>query len=324
MPRLLIVKLSSLGDLIHALPAVRDLRRGLNATVDWVTQSDYAALARCFSDVDEIITFPRQNFLVEAARFARPLRRSRYDLIVDLQGLLKSALLVARLARGDRRVGPGYSREGARWLYSDRAPPGDPDRHAVEQALDVVRHLGVAVGNAAFPIRFPDYPLSGPSPRVAFIPCSRWPAKNWPAEQFIDLGRKLQEQAGATLYLVGGPGDQSACRNIEVGLAGRVVNLCGRTSLVELGGALKTMNLVVSVDSGPMHMAAACNVPVLAIFGVTDPRRTGPYGAGHRVVLADEFKNHPELARAYKSSRRAGRWHVPTEEVARHALDMLA
>ena len=114
--QILIVKLSSLGDLFHALPAVHNLKVGLDATVDWVVQSEYADLVRCFSDVDRVIALDRSALVDNWVPFRDALREREYDLIVDLQGLLKSAL-TARFARGCKRIGPSFHREGSRLLY---------------------------------------------------------------------------------------------------------------------------------------------------------------------------------------------------------------
>ncbi len=284
--RVLIVKLSSLGDHFHALPVVHNLKEELNAEIDWVTQPEYAELVRCFSDVSRVLSFPRRRFLAGGLGFIRELRSSRYDYVVDLQGLLKSAL-VATWARGIRRIGPSYGREGARFFYSDVAGQRDKDRHAVDEALDVINFLHLEMLEPKFPVAFPKAQLDQSSPRVALIPCSRWKIKNWPLEHFVSVGKALRDKLNASLYLVGSPADTASCAQIEQALDGQVTNMCGQTSLVELGGVFQEMDLVVSVDSGPMHMAVAAGAPVLAVFGPTDPVRTGPFGEKHRVITAE-------------------------------------
>lgn len=323
MPRVLIVKLSSLGDLFHALPAVHMIRAGLEAQIDWVTQPAYADLVRCFTDVDDIITFPRDAFFSRAPSYFRCLRANRYDVVVDLQGLLKSALLVSRLVRAPRRVGPSFSREGAKMFYTEVARPGG-GTHAVELALDTVRHLGLPLTEPEFPVSFPVYHADQPGPHVAFIPCSRWFAKNWPAARFVELAARLQAERNACIHIIGGPGDEKDGADLASGLRGRHVNHCARHTLAETGGLLQAMDLVVSVDTGPMHMAAAVGTPVLAVFGPTDPARTGPYGNPHRVVQAEGLSTHPDGSRAFKRNELAGQWNVPVERVADTALHMLA
>ena len=291
-PRVLIVKLSSLGDIFHALPVVHQLKAGLNATIDWVTQPNYADLVRHFPDIDRVIRFPRKRFLTQAAPFLRELRREPYDLIIDLQGLLKSAF-VARCARGTRRIGPSFHREGSEWFYTEVAGPRNRNRHAIEEALDVIRHLQLAEEPLVFSISFPRQPLDTPAPRIAFIPCSRWFTKNWPMPSFIETATALRAATNASIYLLGDRENAGLCGELEAALEGHAVNLCGKTSLVELGSLLQEMDLVISVDSGPMHMAAALGKPVLAIFGATDPQRTGPYGPHHRVVTVDQLDCRP-------------------------------
>ena len=282
--RILIVKLSSLGDLFHALPAVHSIRRHLNAKVDWVTQPEYQRLVDCFDDVDRVILFHRRAAFRGMKPFLHELRAKSYDIVIDLQGLLKSAMIAAA-ARAERTLGPSYHREGSRILYSSVAGIRDGERHAVEQALDSARFLGAPDGEIKFPVVFPGADIEGTHPRILFFPCSRWPAKNWPVERFVELGRRLAAERGASLYVAGGPEDESVCSEIA-GSIGEAQNLCGTTSLPELGGVIREMDLVVSVDTGPMHMAVAVGTPVVAIFGPTRPEKTGPYGTPHRVVRA--------------------------------------
>jgi len=297
-PRLLVIKLSSLGDLFHALPAATNLREALGAaTLDWVTQPEYIELVKCFQGVDRVIGFPRRNFFRQAPAFARELRERTYDYIVDFQGLLKSAL-VARLAKGRRRIGPSYAREGSRWLYTSTAGAADKNRHAVEEALDAIGHLGLQRRDISFPVRFPAQPRLEPQPRIALAPCSRWITKNWPVENFVEVGRLLQEELNASLYLIGSPADRPTCDHINRQLPHPAVNACGQTTLVGLGSLLQEMDLLITVDSGPMHMAAALDKPVVAVFGSTDPVRTGPYGSKHRVIVVPNLACRPCRARS--------------------------
>ncbi len=281
--RILVIKLSSLGDLFHALPAVHCLKRGTGAGIDWVAQTDYVDLVRCFSDVDRVIPFHRRAFFANISSWLREIREQSYDLVIDMQGLWKSAL-AACTARGGRRIGPSFNREGTRLVYSSVAGPRNRNRHAVEEAMDVVRHLGLPVLDPVFPVSFPSQKIEEPRPRVALVPFSRWPSKNWPSSSFLKLGKELREQMNASIFVVGGPNDAAECNTMAKQLFAR--NMAGKLSLPELGGFLGEMDLVVSNDSGPMHMAAAVGTPVLALFGPTDPVRTGPYGDVHRVLIA--------------------------------------
>ena len=269
---------------------MRALKRGLGAEVDWVANELYAGLVASFEDVDRVIPFPRSRLAAGLRSFRRELRAREYDLVVDLQGLLKSAL-VAKWARAKRRIGPSFQREGARLFYDEVAGRRDKNRHAVDECLDVARHLGLPLGAAEFPVHFPDVPLEAPRPRVALLPCSRQARKNWPPERFIEVARALRAKAGVSLHLVGGAADVAVCDAIAAGAGGGATQWCGKTSLLELGGLLRGMDLLVTVDSGPMHMAVAVGTPVVAVFGPTHPERTGPFGPGHVVV-----RQGPDLA----------------------------
>lgn len=289
--RILVVKLSSLGDVFHALPAVHNLKVGLRAEVDWVTQPEYVDLVRCFEDVADVIPFPRHDWVRGFPDFARRLRLREYDLAVDLQGLLKSAL-VCRLARARRILGPSFRREGAGLLYNAVAGPRNKDRHAVEENLDAVRFLDLKQLPPVFPVRFPPLAVTGARPRVALLPVSRRVNKNWGEERFIAVARGLRHEFGAQVYCFGGPADVAVCAEIEAsvntdGTGPRAISMAGRTRLVEMGSWLASMDLVIGNDSGPIHMAVAVGVPVVAVFGPTDPRRTGPYGSAHRTLVAD-------------------------------------
>ncbi|MFA6172349.1 MAG: glycosyltransferase family 9 protein [Kiritimatiellales bacterium] len=284
--RILIVKTSSLGDLFHALPAVHLLKTGLNAEIDWVVNSSYVPLVKCFTDVDRVIPFPRNNVHGNLKSFLADLRQDKYDLVVDMQGLLKSAL-IARAARSHKRIGPSFHREFAYLFYDHVAAERNKERHAVDENLDVLRFLELPTEPVQFPVAFPPPEFVGQtSPlKILLSPCSRHAAKNWPVERFAAVGKVLHEKTGAMLYISGVPEDADTCKKLmELLPPGSAHNLCGKTSLVELGGVLQAMALVITVDSGPMHMAAATGTPTLAIFGPTDPLRVGPFGPQHRVL----------------------------------------
>lgn len=296
--RILIVKLSSLGDLFHALPAVAAIQKAWNATVDWVVQDPYVELVRHFAPVSRVIAFPRHGFAIRAPSFLRELRRETYDYVFDMQGLLKSAF-VTRLARSGCRIGPSFHREGSRFFYDAVTGPRNKQRHAIEENLDVLDHLGLPRAPATFPVHWTP-PTDVPAgPRIALLPCSRWATKNWPVEHFIEAARGLANDA--RLFVFGAPGDAETCRRITGQVPG-ILNRCGQTSVMELGGYLSAMDLVITVDSGPMHIAAATGTPVLALFGATDPLRTGPYGAAHRVLFLENLACRPCLSRTCRLS----------------------
>lgn len=293
MKRILAVKLSSLGDLFHALPAVALIREGLGVDIDWACHDAYAGLVRCFEPVSRVLAFPRHSWRRDGPAFLKELRAERYDLALDLQGLLKSAL-VARAARSRCVVGPSFHREGACLFYDDVVGQRNRDRHAIDECLDAARYLSVPDRPVRFPIRIPDYRLDAPRPRVGILARSRREEKNWPIPRFAEVARALQERARATVILLGSEADRADVAALKAELGDCAIDLCGRTSLTELLGLLKQLDLLVTVDSGPMHMAAAVGTPVVAVFGPTDPVRVGPYGEGHCVIRqGDDIRQLP-------------------------------
>ena len=144
--RILIVKTSSLGDLFHALPAVHLLKTALDAEIDWVVNQDYVGLVECFSDVRKVIPFPRKELLPNLGKFRKLLRQETYDLVVDLQGLLKSAFIcrLTKRAKGAKILGPSFQREGAWLFYSAVVGNKNKNRHAVERKYRCAPLVGKA------------------------------------------------------------------------------------------------------------------------------------------------------------------------------------
>ena len=319
--RILVIKLSSLGDLFHALPAVHNLKVALNASVDWVTQEEYVDLVKCFTPVDRVIPFHRKTFFRTLGSFMRELRAFEYDYIVDFQGLLKSAV-VAGLARGGTRIGPSFSREGARLFYSAVAGKCNKRRHAVDENLDVVRYLGLGIIPHEFPVKFPSAGLTAKRPRIAILPISRWQTKTWPAERFAEVGGILSKKTNATFFLLGGAGDKDACDRIAAAIGAAVINMAGKTSMSETGGILKEMDMLISNDSGPVHMAAAVGTPVVAIFGPTESLRTGPFGDKHCVVRT-ALPCQPCFSRTCRYDTIRCMEQLTVEAVSAAALDLL-
>ncbi len=290
-PRILVVKLSSLGDTLHALPLAAELKRALGAEVHWAVHPEFAALVGCFACVDRVWTIPRRGSPRARLRAVQALRKVSFDAVVDAQGLLKSAL-VARCARAARRIGPSFHREGSRWFYDEVVGSRGPGRHALDQCLDLLDAWSLPrPAQPAFPLRLPEIdadllpPAAGP--RVALAPCSRWPTKNWPVEHFAALARDLAERHGAQLHAVGSSADRAVADRLSE-LAGVPLRIhCGSLTLPESAALLHRMDCLVSNDSGPMHIAVAVGTPCVVLFGPTLPDRTGPYGTGHRVVRSD-------------------------------------
>ena len=303
--RLLLVKPSSLGDVVHAVAtawALKERWPGLHLT--WLVNSNLESLVRPISCVDATIGFERNRFKGlmapltnrgELRSFTGTLRAGKFDAVLDLQGLFRSGLF-SWLTRAPVRVGDRDAREGAWWFYTDRVETPEQPVHARERYAALAAALG-----AGRPAR-QDLDVTEPEresartllreaghaggPIIAVCPGARWESKVYPARHFAAVLDELAEQAGvAQPVLVGGDDIASICDEL-VGhcTRARPVNLAGKTNLRVLAALLDQADLLLTCDSGPMHIAAAQGTPTLAIFGPTDPVRTGPYGQLGNVV----------------------------------------
>ena len=223
--------------------------------------------------INEIIPFPRHEYRRLPALIRR-LRQADYDLVVDLQGLLRSGLLAA-LSGAPRRIGLSDAREGAGLFHNEIISV--PRIHAVNRYLRAAVHLGGGTTPVEFPLGLaPERTTDG---YVAINASARWETKLWGDDKFADLIRQLPKER---IILTG-----SAAEAERIGrLAHGCRNLAGKTDLFELAQWYQRCAVVVTNDSGPMHLAAAVGTPVVAIFGPTDPSLTGPYGSGHAVLRA--------------------------------------
>lgn len=324
--RILVIKLSSLGDIFHALPAAAELAAQLSAEVDWAVQPAFSPIVRTFSCVRDVYEVPRPSHPFAYLSAIRRLRRKRYDCVVDFQGLLKSAF-VARFIRAERCIGPSFAREGSCFFYTESAGKLNKNRHAVDECFDVLRYLELSVPKfPRFPITVPLIdlnamaPLFSTGPRIALAPMSRWESKNWPAEHFSELLKRLVVEHHARVYLIGGAGDHSVSEAIIAAAGVEAANLCGRLSLSDSLGVLVHCEALVSNDSGPMHMAAALGVKCVVPFGPTAPERTGPYGKIH-ITLRSEAACAPCYKRTCPIGTQACMHDVTPKQVEQALFD---
>lgn len=313
--RVLLVKPSALGDVVHALPTAATFHRRYPAIhLDWLVEEEAADIVRGHPAVAEVVVSRRQCWrrrirevtqiprtLAEVGRFAADLRRRRYDAVLDLQGLFKSALYVLA-TRAPIRVGFAEGREGAPWVLTHRitAPPQPvhaADRYlalaAAVDATEPVREFQIALTREAT-ARARELLAPLPSPRIVLHPAARWRTKLWEVERWRALASCLLAE-GMGVVLSGGPGDAALAAAISADLRPAPLSLVGRLSVKELAAVLQDVDLMISVDSGPMHIAAAMGTPVVALFGATDPLRTGPPGPA--TILRRDLPCSPCLQR---------------------------
>jgi heptosyltransferase-1 len=332
--KILLIKFSALGDVVHSIPVVNKLRRRYPAAeIDWLLRPAFAELIAPHPGVSHAIPFPRQRWgkpwgeqgprLAGLARLLAHLRARRYDLVIDLQGQLRSAVLAlatgAPLRIGFDRPRPEMrrssnrklpeeawkhcwkgAREGAWMAYSHRIALPTIDLHAVDRYLLLGPMLGLDEDTPDFSFvvpadavarierRLSGHGAGGPGDKFAPIvlaPSTRWETKHWRREGFCEVARHFAAK-GRAIVLVGSAEERIACDEIAAAAPG-TLNLAGRTSVPELAAVLRCCAVCVSNDSGPMHLAVALERPVVSMFGPSDPLWIGPYGRPDAVINAN-------------------------------------
>jgi lipopolysaccharide heptosyltransferase I len=293
--RFLIIRLGSLGDLVHAVPAVAALRDAHpDAQIDWLVERAHAALLAQVPAVSRVIVLSRRSLGGWLSTRAE-LRAQRYDVAIDLQGLIKSAAL-ARLSGAKRVLGfdtRALRESPARWFYTEQVEVGE-GRHVIEKNRALVNRVIDDWRSGDLPItRSPDRPIAqlfelSPSPALASVraagihdfvvlnPGAAWPNKRWPPESFAAVARWIHQTYGWTPVVVWGPGEEALADAIVAGAPGVAVR-APKTTFNDLLGLARASRVFVSGDTGPLHLACAMGAPVVALFGPTTEHRNGPW-----------------------------------------------
>jgi len=300
--RVLIIKLSSIGDVVHALPVAAALRRHYpQSYLAWAVKPAAAELLAGNPHLTEVLVIGGRGSapgleslppLTHPFALRGALRSRRFEVAVDMQGLFKSALLTA-LSGARERVGFRNAQEGTFLFYNRRVVPDRKDVHAVEGYFGFAAALEAPVEPVEFAIAVTDADrqhaealVRGHDRVVALVPGARWSSKQWPAERFAAVAEALHRDFGCTAAVVGGPGDGALAARVGAATSAPVLDLTGRTTLKQLAALFDRGLLTIANDTGPMHISAAVGTPTVAIFGPTDPARLGPYGPGHATVCA--------------------------------------
>jgi len=286
---ILIVRLGALGDLVHALPAVAALRAAWpEARIDWLVDGRYAELLELVPVIDRtIIVGGRARPPVLPV--IRALRRARYDLAIDFQGLLKSAML-ARLAGAQQTAGfiPGQLREPLAGVFYTRRIPGDDSGHVVRKNLSLVEALGAGVREVTSPLKTTASLVPGQVRRLLEIdaggrfavinPGAGWPNKQWPADRYGAIAAHLRARHGMRSIVTWGPREQALAGEVAASSAG-AAQVAPATSIGDLVELARAAAIFMAGDTGPMQLAAAVGTPVVGVFGPTNPLRNGPWSA---------------------------------------------
>ena len=341
--RVLIVRLGAMGDILHALPAITALRAAHPEWfIGWTVEPQWRGLlctecptppaGRCpqMPLVDAIHIVPAKQWarsplapatLRDIRRVRRELREARYDIAIDLQGAVRSAV-IARWARASRLIGEDKPREhAARWLFTERIPTSGV--HVIEQAIEVAN----AVAGESLPFTAPLLPADESAekdaaaitePFVLLSPGAGWGAKRWPIDRYAEVAKQLRHE-GYNIAINAGPGEEGIANELMYQLAGVDGITMLQPTLTELVAITRRASLVIAGDTGPLHLACALGKPVVGIFGPTDPARNGPFGCASRVL------RHPESRRDHTrhAQPEAGLLTITPEDVLSAALDLL-
>jgi len=288
---ILIVRLGALGDIVHAVPAAAALRRAFpGASIDWLVDARHRPIVDLITVVDAPVVLERPS-LPAWLNVAHRMRSAHYDVAIDFQGLMKSAVL-ARASGAPRVIGfsiwhlrektarPFYSETGGRERPAERAD------HVIRRNLALLRSVGVDDSKIEFPLAHVEShaleeiraTLGGVHPFALINPGAAWPNKRWPPDRFGEIAAFLREVRGLPSFVLWGPGEE--------GLAGAVVETSGGaarvappTDIPDLLALVRAAALVISGDTGPLHIATAAGTPTVSVFGPTDPHRNGPWNS---------------------------------------------
>jgi heptosyltransferase-1 len=304
---ILITKPSSLGDIVLALPALTALHKSFpDAKISWLVRPEFAPLLENHPHLTEIIVFERK--LLGKAWFhsgafgalvslVRQLRRSKFDVVFDFQGLFRTASL-AWLSGCKKRFGMANAREFATIFYTHKVPQDMSCVHMVDYYLKIIQTAGASKFGVEFV--FPQNHKTADSVDrllvshdvqkgnyAVFVPSSAHTDKCWPTERFAALAGKISSQFGSSIVATGSAAEAGIIENLKEKANVPIANLAGHTSLSELIALLKGAKVVISNDTGPGHIAAALGVPIVLLFGRTNPYRLTPYGRKHCIIAVD-------------------------------------
>ncbi|MBI3418218.1 MAG: lipopolysaccharide heptosyltransferase II [Verrucomicrobia bacterium] len=336
--KILILKPSSLGDVIQALPVLRLLKAHFPASeIHWWIASNLVPLLADDPDLAGLFLFERQRWQSpwhwhEMLRSVREMRAQCFDWVIDLQGLARSGAF-AWLANGGLTIGIEDPREGAAGFYDVCVRRPSPGTHAVDWYLEVLsafkvpRHWNfewLASAPKILEQVRQKWQTNG-SRWIVLNPGARWANKRWPTQHFAAITNRLAAtNADVRFAILGTEADTPAAAEISLAAPARCLNLAGQTSLLEMLAWIQLSDLVIANDTGPMHAAAAMRKPLVAVFGPTDPRRTGPYTQTEHVLQDDSLPCVPCLKPVCHFERPLACLHaISPDTVARAAQSIL-
>ncbi len=324
--KILILKPSSLGDIIHAIPVLRLIKQQRpDWEVHWWIAKHFAPILEMDSDITALHYFDRHGWssirgISRGIQGVSRMRREQFDVVIDLQGLARSALH-GWAARGGYTLGLDQRREGAAVLYDEAIERPSQETHAVDWCREVLPKLGLkSEGSFEW---LPERPwllenlftqgFEYGNRWIALCPGARWESKQWPLDSFRTIVQKMKS-SNVHFVVIGGGEDRAMGEYLR--REERVLDLTGRTTIPEMVEWLRVCSVVITNDTGPMHAAAAVNTPVVALFGPTDPRLTGPYLARGKVLHNQQLPCRPCFQRfCYHTGDRECLQGISPEEI---------
>lgn len=304
--KILIVKPSSLGDIFHSFAAVALLHKAFpSAQLDWFVRPEFKeAIAYCPVKINRVILFPHhrrakiKGFLPTFIKVINDLRKEKYDLIIDFQGLMRSAIFTS-LSRSSQTIGFALPKEpAARLAYSKKISIPKECIHAVDRNVSLVETITGLKASEEIPelaqadkfkeqieIILKKHSIAPDDKLMGIIPGARWESKCWPPDFFAEVAKKfLDNHPDYKVLIIGAPNDRDSAKKIISQASNeRVISIAGDTGIGEMIEAIRHCQFIFSNDSGPVHIAAALKKNVFALFGPTDPDKTGPYGDFHHI-----------------------------------------
>lgn len=346
--RVLIIKTSSLGDIIHAMPAVKLLAANVpDVKIDWLIKPQFKNMLKYCPNLDEIILFEDKKFgsFIHTFQYTRELirriRRKKYDMVIDLQGLMRSAVFAGF---SDAAVKAGFARPRERLasLFYNRKVDVQ-FRHAVDRNLDLMSgvlklELGTEPDAELLKLEKCEEFASGAEKilkdagyddsvkLIAAVPGARWNSKKFPVEFFVDIMEKIHGRMNVQFMLLGGPDEKDDGEKIEntAQLSNmKLFNFIGRSSIGESAELLRRADMILCNDSGPMHIGAATGTPLCAFFGPTRPERTGPYGRQCRVFRNEKCHCIGCLKRECPLKPDILCHRIDNDDIVKHILEIL-
>lgn len=286
-----------MGDIVHSLPVLNSLYHAFpEAEIHWLISKGFEGLLQGHSMIKKLIIINKDLWkrislinktFGELKSLSKSLREESYDVAIDLQGLLRSGILTA-MTGAPLKIGFSDAREGSYYFYNKKIE-GGKEVHAIERYLKIARAI---IGSDIKEIHFPLPPIKASNyvkEIVAtlgnyniLIPGARWQSKRWQTDKFAELARLLENKS----ILIGTKADSKDASIIKDLAFDKVIDMTGRTDLIDLIYLISNARIVFTNDTGPMHIASALDKPLVAVFGPTNPVRTGPFGKNHKIIQA--------------------------------------